>query len=196
MPAVQELLINAFVTAAAVSGGELSGDEEPVVIFLFLTSRRLMAVETVHSLAGMRTHLVFVDYRILCASVALGAFAGGSNQVCARLLGLNPWPGPIEQEGSKNQGKSDDDGEEYGAERHDDASCAQATNLDVPRLQSEFYDKQCVVTRDLENRDGKLMWVVQIPDHDDGTQANGNQQDSQDQSDPEEDALEAIHLPE
>ena len=37
--------------------------------------------------------------------------------------------------------------------------------------------------------------MVEIPDHDDRTEANRNQQDPQGKSDPKEDALEAIHLP-
>lgn len=123
MAAVKELLIDAFVATTAIASGEFGGDDESVMVFLFLACGGLVAVETVDALAGVGAHFIFVDHGILCASMALGAFAGGANEIGTGLVRFDFGAGAVQQEGSKNQGECDDDSEKYGAERHDGASC-------------------------------------------------------------------------
>jgi hypothetical protein len=59
--AVQELLVDIFVAATAVAGGEFGRDHETVMVFLFLSGGRLVAIEAVHAFAGVSAHLIFVD---------------------------------------------------------------------------------------------------------------------------------------
>jgi hypothetical protein len=77
--AAQELLVNGFVAAPAIPGCELGGDHETMMIFLLLILRRLVTLETIHALSSMSAHLIFVNHRILCAFVALRAFARGAD---------------------------------------------------------------------------------------------------------------------
>ena len=49
MTAVQELLIDAFVTAAAIAGGEFGGDHESVMVFLLLPGGGLVTVQAIHA---------------------------------------------------------------------------------------------------------------------------------------------------
>ena len=53
VPAVQELLIDRFVTAAAVSRSEFRGNNKSVMVLLILSGCGLMAIETVDALAGV-----------------------------------------------------------------------------------------------------------------------------------------------
>lgn len=102
MAAVQELLIDRLVTAPTISGGELGGDDETVMVLLFLAGGGLVTVETVDAFPGVRAHLVFVDHGILGSRMTFGAFSGGANEICAGLLGLDLWPCPIEEECREN----------------------------------------------------------------------------------------------
>jgi hypothetical protein len=61
VPAAQELLVDAFVAASAIAGGQSGCDHEAVVVFLFLSLGRLMAVDAVHPFPRMYAHFVFVD---------------------------------------------------------------------------------------------------------------------------------------
>ncbi len=80
MTAAQELLVDGFVAATAIAGRQLCGDDEPVMVLLLLVRRGLVAFEAVHALRGVLAHLVFVHHGVLCAGMALRAFARGSNQ--------------------------------------------------------------------------------------------------------------------
>ncbi len=78
--AVQKFLIDLFVASAAVAGGDVAcGDDEAVVVFGFLSSRGLMAVEAVYAALGVLAHFVFVNDGVLGARMAVGALAGGAD---------------------------------------------------------------------------------------------------------------------
>ena len=118
MAAVQKLLIDGLVAASAISGSQFGGDHEAVMIFLFLSGRRLVAVEAVHAFAGVGAHLVFVDDGILRTGVTLGAFSGGAHKVRVGLLGFDLGPCAIQQESGEDQSKGDDDRQKDGSKRH------------------------------------------------------------------------------
>jgi len=107
MPAVKELLVNALVATPAISRRELGRDYESVMVFPFLSRGGLMALQAVHTFTCMSAHLIFMNYRILRARVTLGAFARSANESRGRLLGFTRGPGPIDQERSQNESKSD-----------------------------------------------------------------------------------------
>ncbi len=118
MAAVQKLLIDGFVATAAISRRKLRGDHKAVVILLFLPFGRLMAIQAVHAFGGVLAQLVFVNHGILRPHVAFGAFSGGAHEFRAGLIGFRFGPGTVQQKRGHDQGKGDDDGEEYGAKRH------------------------------------------------------------------------------
>lgn len=115
---VEELLINVFVAAPAVPRRQLVGDDESVVVLLLLALGRLMAIEAVHALARVRAHLVFMDYGILRARMAFGAFSGCPNQLCARFFCLYFWASSVNQKRSHDQSESNHHSDEYRAKRH------------------------------------------------------------------------------
>jgi hypothetical protein len=61
MSTAQKLLIDLFMTHAAVAGGDRCRYNESVVLFFPLTLLRLMAVEARNSLRGVLTQFVFMD---------------------------------------------------------------------------------------------------------------------------------------
>ena len=93
MAPAQKLLIDVFMAAAAVAGGELDRDQESMMVLLLLPGGRLMAFQTVHALAGMSAHFVFVDDGILRTSVAFRAFPGGAHQLPHSAVPSPPWGG-------------------------------------------------------------------------------------------------------
>src|SRR5262249_3054578 len=75
MPAVQELLIDVFVAAAAVARGEGANDGKSVVRLPFLSIRRLVAIQTIDPFLRVFANFVFVNNRILRARVAISALS-------------------------------------------------------------------------------------------------------------------------
>src|SRR5262249_42729410 len=62
MTAVQKLLIDIFVTAAAVPSRQMiRSDGEAVMIFALLSSRGLMAIKAIHAFLRVLAHLIFVN---------------------------------------------------------------------------------------------------------------------------------------
>lgn len=112
MPAVQELLVDVFVTTAAIASSQvIGGDGVTVVVPAFLPCRRLVAVETVHALPSVLAHFVLVNNRVLSASVTLRALTGGAHKLRVGLLGFNPGPGAVQQKRGQDQRESDGDGD-------------------------------------------------------------------------------------
>jgi hypothetical protein len=60
--ATKKLLINAFVTRAAISGSQMRADHKPMVIDLLLAGAGLVAIETIDTLLGMGGHFVFMHH--------------------------------------------------------------------------------------------------------------------------------------
>src|SRR5581483_6142911 len=125
MTAMEKLLINALVAAAAIPGGQLGRDDEAMMIFLLLAGGRLMAFKAVHSFAGVGAHLVLVYYGILRAGVALGTFSSGANEVGTGLLGLYFRPGAVNEECRQYQSEGNYYCDEYRTKRH----CVLLANL-------------------------------------------------------------------
>ena len=118
MAAMQKLLIDALVAAAAVAGRQLRDNREPVMFLALLSSRGLVAVETADAALRVPAHLVLVDDGILLVAVALGALAGRPNGSRRRLVDLDARPRAVDEERADNQRKRDDDGDEDGPEGH------------------------------------------------------------------------------
>jgi hypothetical protein len=118
MAAAQELLINTFMATPAVARGQLGRDHEAVMVLLLLSGRGLMTLQAVDALASVQAHFIFVDDGILGASVALGAFAGSSNQIGTGLLGFYFRSRTIDQECGQDERESNYDCDEHRAKRH------------------------------------------------------------------------------
>jgi len=89
--AVEELLIDRFMAAAAVSRREFRRNHKPVMVLFVLPGCRLMAIKTSYAFVGVLAQLIFVNYRILGTGMAFSALAGGPNKLSARLFGLGFW---------------------------------------------------------------------------------------------------------
>jgi hypothetical protein len=74
-----------------------------VVLAIWLLSfLRLMTIETAEALAGVFTHLVFMDDGTLLAPTAFGAFARGFDEVRVGLVGLNTRTRTLNQKRAKD----------------------------------------------------------------------------------------------
>jgi hypothetical protein len=111
---MEELLVDAFVTAAAIAGSEFGGDDKSVMVFLFLPGRGLVALKAIDALFGVGTHLIFMNDRILRAGVALGALSCGTDEIRSGLLCIKFRAGAIDEEGRDDESKGDDDCDEDG----------------------------------------------------------------------------------
>ena len=86
MATAKKLLVDRFVAAPAISRRKLGRDHKAVMIFFLLALPGLVTLETIDSFAGMRTHLIFMNHRILGALVALSTFPCGADELCAGLI--------------------------------------------------------------------------------------------------------------
>jgi hypothetical protein len=119
MTAVQKLLVNLFMAAAAIARRQShTRNHKSVMIFLVLPRRRLVALQAVHALLRVFAHLVFMHHRILQPRVALGALPRSPDELCAGLFGFHPRSGTIDKKCSKNKGKCDDHRDKDRAKRH------------------------------------------------------------------------------
>ena len=116
MAAAEEFLVDRLVAAAAVGGGQVLGDDEAVMVVALLVGRRLMALQAAHVFLRVHAHLIFMDDAVLQAEMALGAFAGSAHQRGAGLRGLRTRTGAVKKKGADGERKTQDDGDEYGAE--------------------------------------------------------------------------------
>jgi hypothetical protein len=116
---MEELLVNAFVAGAAISGGELGRDGEAVMVLFFLVGGGLVAVEAVDALGCVPAHFVFVDDGVLRAGVTFGAFAGSTDESGARLLAFDLGPGSLNQKGCDDEGEGNDHCDEHGSKGHE-----------------------------------------------------------------------------
>ena len=91
VPAVEELLIDGFVTGPAIGRRQLRANDKTVVIRSRLPLRHLMAIQAGDALCGVFAHLEFVDDGILEITVTLGAFAAGAHKRGARLFNDQAW---------------------------------------------------------------------------------------------------------
>lgn len=113
MAAAKELLINIFVAAAAIPCSQFRRDHETVMIFLLLSGRGLVTVETVHALPCMGAHFVFVHDRVLGTGMAFGALSGSAHEGGTGLISLNSRPRTVDQECGKYQRECNHDSDEY-----------------------------------------------------------------------------------
>ena len=97
MAAMKELLINGFVTGAAICGCDSQVDHESMVVGSFLSLRDLMTVEAIDVLLRVGAHLKLVNDGELGVQVALGAFATGAHECGARLFDDDARPARVNQ---------------------------------------------------------------------------------------------------
>jgi hypothetical protein len=98
VPAAQELLIDAFVAGAAITGSKVSTDDKSVVIDLLLIGTGLVAVEAINALLRVGRHLVFMDDRVLKPCMALSALSRRPYKVGRRLSRFDLRTLPIDKE--------------------------------------------------------------------------------------------------
>ena len=103
MAATEKLLIDLFVTGAAVARSDRCRYDKPIVLSLLLTLLRLMAVQARNSLRGVLTQLVFMDDGILLIGVALRTLTCGFDEVRGRLIDLNAGPRAMQEESAQNE---------------------------------------------------------------------------------------------
>src|SRR5215471_5461311 len=118
MAAALKLLINLFVTGAAIARSDARRYDEPVVLFFLLTLLRLMAVQARNSLLRVLAQLVFMDNGILLVGVAFRAFACRFNEVRSRLIDLNAGPRSMQEESTQNESERNRDCDKDRTERH------------------------------------------------------------------------------
>jgi hypothetical protein len=106
------------VAAAAITGREMRADHETVVILLLLAFAWLMAVEAIHAVLGVGTHLVLVHDGVLQTRMTLRAFSAGSDEVCGGLFGFDTGTCAIDEECAENEREGDGDGDKDRAKRH------------------------------------------------------------------------------
>ena len=99
MPTARELLVYLLMTAPAIRGGQANTrDHKPVMIFLVLSRRGLVALQAVDAFLCVLAHFVLMHDRILQARVTLRALARRSHEVGSGLLGLDFGPRPVNEE--------------------------------------------------------------------------------------------------
>ena len=118
MAATKEFLVDALVAGAAVSRGQMGTDHKPVVIDLLLAGARLVAVKTIDTLLRMGRHFVFVNDRVLKASVALRAFSRRPNEIGCGLRRFDLRTLPIDKKCGNNEPKCNDNSQEHRSKRH------------------------------------------------------------------------------
>ena len=119
--AAEEFLIDAFVAGAAIAGGQVSTDNESMVIDLLLAGAGLVAVEAIDVFLRVGGHFVFMHNRILQARVALSALSRCPNKVSRRLRSLDTGALSIDQKRGQDQRKCDDNSQKHRTKRHEDA---------------------------------------------------------------------------
>jgi len=80
---------------------------------------RLLTIKPANALAGVLTHLVFMNDRILLARTAFGAFAGGFDEVRVALVGLNTRTRTLNQKRAKDYSEGDGQRQKNGAKEHE-----------------------------------------------------------------------------
>ena len=106
MAAVQKLLIDALVAAAAISRGKFGRRSRIRGGLLILAGCGLVAIEAIHPFARVQAHFIFVHHGVLHTRMAFRALAGGAHQVGGRLLGLYLWPRTIDQNADRMSAKA------------------------------------------------------------------------------------------
>jgi hypothetical protein len=132
MPAAKEFLVYAFVTRAAITGGQMGADCEAVVIHLLLAGTRLVAVEAIDALLCVSGHFVFMDDRVLKSSVTFGALSRCADKVGRRLIRFHIRALQIDKERRHNECKRDDYSEKHGTKRHKVDLPGKCANLNCP----------------------------------------------------------------
>src|ERR1041385_1585824 len=105
MTAAQKLLINVFMTRTAISCGQLFRNDEALMVGLFLSCNRLMAIQTIHPLPRVLAHLVLVNDRVLSSEMAFRTFPACPNQICRRLFGFDFWSRAVNEKCGQHESK-------------------------------------------------------------------------------------------
>src|SRR5215470_12274741 len=129
MAATEKLLIDPFVTGAAIAGRDRRRYDKSIVLFLLLILLRLMAVQARNPRRGVLTQLVFMDNGILLVGVALRAFPCRFDEVCGGLIDLDARSRPMQEESAQNESKRNSNGDKNRTERHASSSSHDVGNL-------------------------------------------------------------------
>src|SRR5215471_7056566 len=101
--AAEELLINIFMAASAISCRQVGDNGESIVFFALLIIRRLVAVEAINPLLRMLAHFVFVNNRVLRARVAFGTLSRSAHELRLWLFRLNSGACAVNQQCRQHQ---------------------------------------------------------------------------------------------
>lgn len=113
MAAAQEFLVLVFMAGPAIPRGEVITDDKPMMVDSFLSWRRLVTIQAIHTLCRVSRHFIFVNDRILKPRMTLCALARSAHKIRGGLRGLNLWSCPIDQESRHNKRKCNDDGNKH-----------------------------------------------------------------------------------
>src|SRR4051794_20803651 len=90
MAAMNILLVDLFVTAAAVRGRQAHArDHKPVMVLFVLARRGLVALQTIHAFLAVLAHFIFMHHGILEARVTLRTFARSPHETRIGLLSFD-----------------------------------------------------------------------------------------------------------
>ena len=137
MSAAHELLIDLFVTRAAVGGRHSRGDDETVMVLAMLSRRRLVALQAINLALGVNAQLVFVDDGILLIGMAFGALARSPDEGRRGLVRHQMRPIPVQHERCNDQGRPDHERDEDRAKKQGKLLCGGAQG-NPPQVASEI----------------------------------------------------------
>lgn len=194
VPAVQELLVDILVAAAAVPRGQLGGNDESVMIFLLLPRRWLMAIQAVHAFLRVHAHLIFVDDGVLSPYVAFRTFSSGTNQSRTRLLGFYFRARAIDKECGENQSECDHDGDEDRAKRHAKPSTQKSLVVRGATVWRTYFNRKLGGLYDALLKREILASVVQNGQEEHCANARNDEHTSERKSAPEQESFEPVQL--
>src|SRR4051794_30634718 len=107
MAAMNILLVDLLMAAAAVRGRQAHArDHKPVMIFFVLARRGLVTLQTIHAFLGVLAHFIFMHHGILQARMTLRTFARSPHESRIGLLSFDSRTRPINQKSAEDEGKS------------------------------------------------------------------------------------------
>jgi len=119
MTASQKLLIDPFVTTAAIARSQLRRKSKPVMFLCSLISRRLVAVETCEATPRMGTQLKLMHHGVLQLGVAFRTFPRSACERRTLPADIGDRPPAVDEECTHDEREADYGRNEHSAKLHD-----------------------------------------------------------------------------